>query len=96
MVTGTGRHTAQKYATPLVADCVGGRLRVPLPYGTGFDRLRTVLATGPANFRSAVKTYDVVEPAIVDAATIALQFAPKRERVWRRVGITDDVELKLA
>ena len=44
----TGRRSGKSYATPVVADRVADGFILPLPYGTGVDWLRNVLAAGSA------------------------------------------------
>ena len=44
----TGRRSGKTYATPVVADRVANGFILPLPYGTGVDWLRNVLAAGRA------------------------------------------------
>ena len=44
----TGRRSGKSYATPVVADRVADGFILPLPYGTGVDWLRNVLAAGRA------------------------------------------------
>ena len=64
------------YATPVVADRVADGFIVPLPYGTGVDWLRNVLAAGRATIQVAGQTYEVVHPTIIDAQTAAPQLRP--------------------
>lgn len=76
----TGRQSGKHYSTPVVADRVGDRFIVPLPYGTQVDWLRNVLTAGRARISSRGETYEVVAPGIIDA-TEAL---PLLRRDWRR------------
>lgn len=69
---------------------------LPLPYGTGVDWLRNVLAAGRATITVGGKTYDVVEPEIIDAASAAPQLSPGRQRAFQRFGIDSFVKVKLA
>lgn len=83
----TGRRSGKRYATPVVADRVPDGFIVPLPYGTDVDWLRNVMAAGRAVIMVGGETYDVVEPAIIDAAAAAPQLSPRRREAWRRFGI---------
>ncbi|WP_179956878.1 hypothetical protein [Amycolatopsis anabasis] len=52
----TGRRTGKEYATPVVAVRAGDGFIVPLPYGTGVNWLRDVLASGLATTSSGWRT----------------------------------------
>ncbi len=93
----TGRHTGRAYATPVVVNPVaGGGFVVPLPYGTGVDWLRNVLASGKATVTADGETYDVIEPEVIDAATAAPLLTDRRRREFARFGIGDFVRLRRA
>jgi len=92
----TGRRSGKSYATPVVADRVTDGFILPLPYGTGVDWLRNVLAAGKATVTVSGQTYDVVEPEIIDAATASPQLSPRRRRAFARFGIDNFVKIKLA
>ena len=51
----TGRRSHKTYATPVVADRVDDGFIVPLPYGTGVDWLRNVLAANRATVTARAK-----------------------------------------
>ena len=91
----TGRRSGKNYATPVVADRVADGFILPLPYGTGVDWLRNVLASGQATVTVGGQTYDVAEPEIIDAASAAPQLSPRRRRAFQRFGIDRFVKLKL-
>ena len=80
----------------VVADRSADGFILPLPYGTGVDWLRNVLAAGRATITVGGKTYDVVEPEIIDAASAAPQLSPRRQRAFQRFGIDSFVKVKLA
>jgi deazaflavin-dependent oxidoreductase (nitroreductase family) len=83
----TGRRSGKEYTTPVVADRVGDRFIVPLPYGTQVDWLRNVLTAGRARITTKGQTYEVVSPEIIDA-TEALPLLPRdRRRTFERTGI---------
>ena len=92
----TGRRSGKSYATPVVADRVADGFILPLPYGTGVDWLRNVLAAARATITVGGQTYDVTEPEIIDAATAGPQLSPRRRRALERFGIDKFVKLKLA
>ncbi|KAA0081678.1 nitroreductase [Mycolicibacterium sp. P9-64] len=92
----TGRRSGKRYATPVVADRVAGGFILPLPYGTGVDWLRNVLAAGRANLTVAGETFDVFDPEIIDATTAMPQLSARRRRAFQRFGIADFVKVRLA
>jgi len=51
LIRHTGRRSGKHYATPVVADRFADGFILPLPYGTGVDWLRNVLAAGRATVR---------------------------------------------
>jgi hypothetical protein len=91
----TGLRSGKSYATPVVADRVTDGFILPLPYGTGVDCLRNVLAAGKATVTVGGQTYDVVEPEIIDAATAFSELSPRRRRTFARFGIDNFVKIKL-
>ncbi len=92
----TGRKSGKSYVTPVVADPVSDGFVVPLPYGTGVDWVRNVLAAGRATITSAGSTYDVVAPEIIDATSAAALLSPRRRRGFRRLGIDKFLHVTLA
>lgn len=63
----TGRRSGKQFATPVVADRVGDRFIVPLPYGTQVDWLRNVLTAGRAGLVSKGTSFELTAPEIIDA-----------------------------
>jgi deazaflavin-dependent oxidoreductase (nitroreductase family) len=92
----TGRRSGKHYATPVVADRVADGFILPLPYGTGVDWLRNVIAAGQTTITVSGQTYEVAEPEIIDSASAAPQLSPKRRRAFQRFGIGSFVKLRLA
>ncbi|MCV7348295.1 nitroreductase [Mycolicibacterium rhodesiae] len=89
----TGRVTGKSYVTPVVAEQVADGFIIPLPYGTGVDWLRNVLAAGRATITSAGRTYDVVSPKIIDAASASPKLSAGHRRTFHRFGITDFLQV---
>lgn len=82
-----GRRSGKQFATPVVADRVGERFIVPLPYGTQVDWLRNVLTAGHASLTTRGETFELTAPEIIDA-TEALPLLPRdRRRTFERTGI---------
>jgi hypothetical protein len=67
-----------------------------LPYGTGVDWLRNVLAAGRAAVTVDGQTYDAVEPEILDAAAASPQLSARRRRAFQRFRIDNYLKGKLA
>ncbi len=91
----TGRRSGRHYATPVVADQVANGFVVPLPYGTDVDWLRNVQESGTAAISVGGRTYDVVEPEIIDAATAGAQLSPLRRRLFQAFGIEHFLKLNM-
>ncbi len=96
VVRHTGRRSGKAYATPVVAEEVEDGFIIPLPYGTGVDWLRNVLHAGRATIRVHGRTFDVVEPEIIDAEIAEPRLSPQRRRAFRRFRIDKYLELHLA
>ncbi|HEY9265395.1 MAG TPA: nitroreductase [Mycobacterium sp.] len=92
----TGRRSGRTHATPVVADRVADGFVIPLPYGTGVDWLRNSLAAGTATITVGGRTYDVVNPRILDGTEAAVQLPPPRRRIYRRFGIDRFVRYDVA
>lgn len=92
----TGRRTGKAYATPVVAEEVEGGIIIPLPYGTRVDWLRNVLHAGRATVRVHGRTFDVVDPEIIDAAAAEPRLSPDRRRDFRRFKVDKYLELHRA
>lgn len=92
-----GRRSGKIYSTPIVAERVpGGGFIVPLPYGTGTDWLRNVLAAGRATITTGGRTFDVVDPHVIDAVEAAPKLTPRRRRTFERFGIENFVTFDMA
>ncbi|UXA18999.1 nitroreductase family deazaflavin-dependent oxidoreductase [Mycobacterium sp. SMC-4] len=91
----TGRRTGTTHTTPVVAVRVSDGFITPLPYGTDVDWLRNVLAAGTATITADGRTFDVVDPRIIDAATAAQELPPHRRRAFQRFRIQHYVKFGL-
>jgi hypothetical protein len=96
VVRHTGRRSGKRYATPAVVDRVADGFILPLPYGTGVDWLRNVLVAGEATVTVDGRTYNVIEPEIIDAAAALPQLSERRRRAFARFGIDNFVKMRLA
>jgi deazaflavin-dependent oxidoreductase (nitroreductase family) len=83
----TGRNSGKPYRTPVVAVKVSDGIVVPLPYGTGVDWLRNVLAAGSATITDKGRTYSVARPEVIDAASAEPQLPASRRRVLHAANV---------
>ncbi len=72
----TGRKSGKRYRTPVVALRTDDGILVGLPYGSGVDWLRNVLAAGSATITDKGRSYSVVRPEVIDAAAAEPQLSP--------------------
>ncbi|AYE95258.1 nitroreductase [Mycobacterium paragordonae] len=92
----TGRNSGRHYSTPVVAVPVSGGFVVPLPYGTGVDWLRNVLAAGSATITTKGQTYHVERPEVVDAAAVEPELPAPRRKVFHAFDVDSYVRFTLA
>jgi deazaflavin-dependent oxidoreductase (nitroreductase family) len=92
----TGRNSGKHYATPVVAVKVPDGIVVPLPYGSGVDWLRNVLAAGSATITDKGHTYHVVRPEVIDAATAEPQLPARWRRMLHASNVDSYVKFALA
>jgi len=92
----TGRRSGKQYVTPVVAERTADGFVVPLAYGTRVDWLQNILAAGRATISSRGESYDVVRPQIVDAAAATPVVTTWRQRTFRRFGIDQYLQVKIA
>ena len=77
-----GRRSGHAYATPVVAESGPDSFVITLPYGTGVDWYRNVLAAGRCTLTWNGQEYTLVEPELLDAATAEPLLVP-----WRAFGL---------
>jgi deazaflavin-dependent oxidoreductase (nitroreductase family) len=77
-----GRRSGQAYATPVVAESGPDSFVITLPYGTGVDWYRNVVAAGRCTLTWNGQDYTLVEPELLDAATAEPLLVP-----WRAFGL---------
>lgn len=91
----TGRRSGKRYSTPIVADRVGDRLLIPLPYGTQVDWVRNVLSAGEATVVSQGLTFHTASPELIDS-TQALPLLPReRRRAFERIQIGHFLQMRI-
>ncbi len=77
-----GRRSGHAYATPVVAERSAKSFVITLPYGTGVDWYRNVLAAGRCTLTWHGQDYTLVEPELLDGATAEPLLVP-----WRAFGL---------
>jgi deazaflavin-dependent oxidoreductase (nitroreductase family) len=61
-----GRKTGREYRTPVTAFRSGATIAVPLPYGTGCDWVRNLLAAGHGGVERAGRLHRISDPRIAE------------------------------
>lgn len=85
-----GRRTGREYRTPIaVQPADAGTYLVALPYGSGTDWARNVLAAGSALLEHEGMTIRVDRPRVVAAAEVRDSFRPAEQRIQRWFGVSD-------
>jgi hypothetical protein len=82
-----GRETARSYETPVVPFATEDGFVIALPYGSGTDWLRNVMASGSATIVHEGNTYRVDQPELVPTAMAAPYMPAKEQRELRRFAI---------
>lgn len=79
-----GRKSGREYRTPIVAMPVGEGFAIALPYGSGADWVRNVLAAGSATLVHEGAVIPVGRAALVTTASVAASLPSKEVRTLRR------------
>ncbi len=82
-----GRKSGRPYVTPLVAEPVGGGFVIPLPYGEDTDWCRNLLAAGKGTLDLKDEAIPIINPRVVELATVQDQVRLAQVRSWTRLGI---------
>jgi len=91
----TGRQSGTEYVTPVWAEPSGQWLFIPLPYGTGVDWCRNVLADVCCALERNRVRYETAAPVIVPAAEATPLLPPGLRRRHRLVGIDSYLRLDI-
>lgn len=62
-----GRKSGRIYTTPVVVAPIASGFIIPLPYGTGVDWYRNILAAGQCTIQWQGNNYTIIEPELIDA-----------------------------
>jgi deazaflavin-dependent oxidoreductase (nitroreductase family) len=82
-----GRKSGRAYVTPVAAEPIVGGFVITLPYGVNTDWCRNVFAAGEATLDVRGETVGVIDPRVVDLASIEDQIQPGLVRGGRRLRI---------
>lgn len=82
-----GRKTGRSYETPMVPFATEDGFVIALPYGSGTDWVRNVMASGSATIVHDGNTYRVDQPELVPLAMAAPYMSAKEQRELRRFAI---------
>jgi deazaflavin-dependent oxidoreductase (nitroreductase family) len=82
-----GRKSGRPYVTPLAAEPVAGGFIIPLAYGDDTDWCRNLLAAGQGTLDLRGETISILNPRIVELATVQDQVRAAQVKSWTRLGI---------
>jgi hypothetical protein len=91
-----GRVSGRHYATPVGAVPAGADFVISLPYGTGSQWVRNVLAGGTATLRSEGATYRVDHPELVPLASVEQAFSVADQRMHRLFRVDEVLRVRRA
>jgi deazaflavin-dependent oxidoreductase (nitroreductase family) len=89
-----GRRSGKLFRTPTVVRPTPDGFIVPMPWGEGTDWYRNVRAAGGCTLRWKGRTYQLVDPEVVDVATARSSFSPTQQAGLRRFGIKQCLRLR--
>ena len=90
-----GRITGRSYETPMVPFATEDGFVVALPYGSGTDWLKNVMASGSATIVYEGNTYRVDQPELVPTAVAAPYMPDKEQRELRRFAVDQCLRVRL-
>ena len=91
-----GRRSGRPYSTPLAARKTADGFVIPLTFGQQADWFRNVQAASGCVIGWKGAEFQLVEPEVVDWATVRPAFYPLERIVVPRIGIEQFVRLKNA
>lgn len=89
-----GRKTGRSYETPMVPFATEDGFVIALPYGSGTDWVRNVMASGSATIVHEGNTYRVDQPELVPTAMAAPYLPAKEQRELRRFAIDQCLRIR--
>lgn len=90
-----GRRSGRSYRTPVTAERVGAGFVIPLPYGTGADWVRNVLAGGGAGIEAGGRTWMTRNPRIVPIGDVATELPGGQRRTLGVFGVAQCLRLDI-
>lgn len=91
-----GRRSGRSYTTPLAARPTTNGFVIPLTFGEQADWFRNVQAAGGCMVRWKDVDYPLIEPEVVDWATVRASFYPAERILIPVIGIERFVRLRHA
>ena len=91
-----GRRSGRSYRTPLVARPTKDGFVLPLTFGEKADWFRNVQAAGGCTVRWKSVDHPLIEPEVVDWATVRSAFSPLERVLVPVIGIEQFVRLRHA
>ncbi len=89
-----GRTTGRAYETPVQAVPTDDGFAIALPYGSGTDWLKNVLASGSATIVNEGRTYSVDRPEVLPIEAAAADFPPQDQRSHRLFGVEECLRVR--
>lgn len=89
-----GRTSGRTYETPVDVITTADGFLIALPYGTGADWVRNVLAAGSATIVSQGESVDVDAPIIAAIAEVAGRLPARTLRTLNLLGVTECLHLQ--
>jgi hypothetical protein len=96
IVTHIGRKSGRTYSTPIVAFPVSNGFIIPLPYGAGVDWCRNILTAGNCTLQWHGNTYNLVEPQLIESASIAPSLPLANQLAFRVMNVAHVLRLELS
>ncbi len=91
-----GRKSGREFQTPVRIDPIPGGFLIPMPYGTGTDWLKNILAAGGATLRFQGQEIAVDCPEILDAESALKLLPPNAQFVAKLLRIKQYLRVRRA
>lgn len=96
IVRHVGRSSGRPYETPVAVFEVGDDYYITLPYGTGADWVKNVLAAGRAELVHKGDTVPVDRPEVISSESVVDQLPSSETRTQRFYGVDTMLRFRLA
>lgn len=91
-----GRRSGRMFNTPVAVGHRDGALFIPLPFGTGTDWARNVIAAGGCTIRWKGAEYAMTDPVVLDQEAALPAFNAIEARLLRALGIQGILRVRFA